>query len=257
MTTGACDKLNSVSSYDTPKVPPLGPSGPQYQVIAAKLRHQILSGQLTVDDALPAEHDIARQHGVSRMTARHAVTLLVNQGLLRREQGRGTFVTERKVVRGLSSVTGLGEDLNREGLAPGGKVLSLVQRPATRQETTRLELPPARNVWHLTRSRTAEGVTLALQVVVIPVDVVPDVDTLDLQQGSLYGQLRNRGLPLIAARQRIEAITSAEVAQLLGLSEDVAFLRVTRLSRTTDQRPIELLVSYFVGDVYAYDVELS
>lgn len=257
MRTGVCDKLGSVNSYASPEVPPLGTSGPQYQMIAVKLRHQILSGQLTMDEALPAEHEIARQHGVSRLTARHAVTLLVNQGLLRREQGRGTFVTERKVVRGLSSVTGLGEDLNREGLAPGGKVLSLDQRPATRQETTRLEQPPARNVWHLTRSRTADEVTLALQVVVIPVDVVPDLDTFDLQQGSLYAQLRNRGLPLISARQRIEAITSAEVAQRLGVSTNVAFLRVTRLSRTTDQRPIELLVSYFVGDVYAYDVELT
>lgn len=257
MTRRVCDRFNSVNSIDTPEVTPLVASAPQYQMIAAKLRHQILAGELTMDDALPAEHEIARQHGVSRMTARHAVTLLVNQGLLRREQGRGTFVTERKVVRGLSSVTGLREDLEREGLAPGGKVLTLQQRPATRHETTRLEIPPARDVWHLVRSRTADEVTIALQVVVIPVDLVPDLDTLDLQQGSLYRQLRERGLPLTSARQRIEAINSQEVAHQLGVGEDVAFLRVTRLSRAPDRRPIELLVSYFVGDVYAYDVELT
>lgn len=246
-----------MTTLGPPQDAPVGPGAPRYQLIAAQLRHRILSGELSEGDVLPAEHHIAHQHAVSRMTARHAVTLLVNQGLLRREQGRGTFVTGRKVVRGLSSVVGLREDLEREGLAPGGDVLSLRQRPATRHETTRLELPPARMVWDLVRSRTADNVTIALQVVVIPVDVVPDLDTLDLQQGSLYGQLRDRGLPLTSARQRIEAINSREVARRLGVSEDVAFLKVTRLLRTPDRRPIEILVSYFVGDVYAYDVELT
>lgn len=246
-----------VTSIDHPGLPPAALTAPQYRLIAAELRHQILSGALNVGDAIPAEHQIARQHGVSRMTARQAVTQLVNHGLLRREQGRGTFVTEHKVVRGLSSVTGLGEDLQREGLAPGGQVLSLQRRPATREETTRLELPRARDVWHLVRSRTADEVTIALQVVIIPVDLVPDLDTLDLQQGSLYGQLRERGLPLTSARQRIEAVNAPEVANLLAVPEDTAFLRVTRLSRTAERRPIELLVSHFVGDVYAYDVDLT
>jgi GntR family transcriptional regulator len=246
-----------MSSIDDSGSAPVTLTAPQYRLIAAELRHQILAGDLVVGDAIPAEHEIARRHGVSRMTARHAVTQLVDQGLLRREQGRGTFVTERKVVRGLSSVTGLREDLEREGLAPGAKVLSLERRRATREEAGRLELPRAREVWHMVRSRTADGVTIALQIVIIPVDLVPDLDTFDLQQGSLYGQLRDRELPLVRARQRIEAVNAPDVAAQLGVGEETAFLRVRRLSRAPDRRPVELLVSYFVGDVYAYDVELD
>lgn len=230
---------------------------PRYRSIAADLRHRILAGELAVGEVIPPEHELARQHGVSRMTARQAVTLLVDQGLLRREQGRGTFVTQRKLVRGLSSVSGLREDLEREGLTPGGEVLSVERRAGTPDELARLDLPRGRDVWHMVRSRTADGVPIALQVVVIPVEIVPDLDTMDLQQGSLYGQLRQRGLPLTFARQRIEAINAPEVAIQLGVPEDTAFLRVTRVSRAPDRRAVELLVSYFVGDNYAYDVDLT
>lgn len=246
----------TVRNMDEQSGPTVALGSPQYQVIAAHLRHQILAGEVQVGAAIPAEHEIARQHGVSRMTARQAVTQLVNQGLLRREQGRGTFVTEGKVVRGLSSVAGLREDLVREGLAPGGTVLSLGRRTATREEATKLDLPPNAEVWHLVRSRTADGVTIALQVVVIPVKLVPQLEAMDLNRGSLYGQLRDLGMPLVSARQRIEAVTAPEVANQLGVREDVAFLRVTRLSRGPGEQPVELLVSYFVGEVYAYDVDL-
>lgn len=250
-------RLTGMTSVDHPRSSPMELAGPQYRLIAADLRHQILAGELKVGDSIPSEQELARRHGVSRMTARHAVSQLVQQGLLRREQGRGTFVTAHKVVRGLSSVAGLREDLEREGLSSGARVISLESRPATAEETSRLELRRGRDVWHVVRSRTADGVTIALQVVVIPVDLVPDLDAMDLLQGSLYAQLRQRGLPLTSARQRIEAVTDETVCELLDVPAGTAFLRVTRLSSGPDRKPVELLVSYFVGEVYAYDVELS
>lgn len=232
-----------MTSTGFPPAPQPDLTTPRYRSIAVGLRHRILAGDVAVGEAIPPEHELARQHGVCRMTARHAVTLLVDRGLLRREQGRGTFVTQRKIVRALSSVSGLFEDLAREVLAPGGQVLSLQRKPGTPEESTRLDIPRGRDVWHLVRSRTADNVPIALQVVVIPVEVVPVLDTIDLQRGSLYGQLRERGLPLTFARQRIEAINAAEVALQLGVPAETAFLRVTRVSRAPDHRPVELLVS--------------
>ncbi|MFC7405657.1 GntR family transcriptional regulator [Georgenia alba] len=232
-------------------------TGPLYRVIAARLRHKILSGELAVGDVVPSEQELCREHGVSRMTARQAVTELVNQGLLRREQGRGTFVTERKLVRGLSSVSGLREDLEREGLHPGGKVLSLERRRATRDEATRLHLSRASDVWRLVRSRTADEVVLGLQIAVLPVHLAPDLDTWDLDHGSLYRELRARGLPLTWARQRIEAVVDPEVSDQLELPAETAYLRVSRISLGPERLPVELLVSYFVGSSYAYDVELT
>ena len=68
---------------------------PLYQQLQRALREAIDRGLLGPDDALPPERDLAIEFGVSRITVRKAIDGLVNEGLLMRRQGSGTFVRGR------------------------------------------------------------------------------------------------------------------------------------------------------------------
>jgi GntR family transcriptional regulator len=63
---------------------------PLYEQLAAVLRAQIASGEIT--DMLPSESYLQQQHGVSRGTVRRAIEILVNEGLVFTIRARGTFV---------------------------------------------------------------------------------------------------------------------------------------------------------------------
>lgn len=67
---------------------------PQYSRIASLTRHKIVSGQFSAGDKLPSEDDLVRQFKVSKITIRKAHSILQQEGLLIRTQGKGTFVAE-------------------------------------------------------------------------------------------------------------------------------------------------------------------
>jgi GntR family transcriptional regulator len=91
-----------------------GDHRPLYQQLERALREAIESGQLAPDDALPPERDLAADFGVSRITVRKAVDGLVQEGLLVRRQGSGTFVRVR-VEKNFSKLTSFSEDMRARG----------------------------------------------------------------------------------------------------------------------------------------------
>jgi GntR family transcriptional regulator len=65
---------------------------PPYVQVARGVRERIVSGEYRAGDRLPSEAELCELYGVSRMTARRAVTLLSQDGVVFTENGRGTFV---------------------------------------------------------------------------------------------------------------------------------------------------------------------
>lgn len=78
---------------------------PAYQQIADDIRQRILDGALRAGDRLPTEVDLMAEYGVSRIVVRGAVELLSNEGLVKKEQGRGTFVRDQRPRNAASRVT--------------------------------------------------------------------------------------------------------------------------------------------------------
>lgn len=74
-------------------------SSPVYIQIHNQLRQNIEDGEWKVGDKIPAERELANDFGVSRMTLRQAIQALVDEGILERRVGSGTFVANRKVPR--------------------------------------------------------------------------------------------------------------------------------------------------------------
>ena len=103
---------------------------PRYYQLREVLREQILSGQWNADKRLPSERELSEQYGLSRMMVRQSVSELVKEGLLYREQGKGTFVARPKITQQLLRLTGFTEDIRARSQKPTTKVLSAEMWPA-------------------------------------------------------------------------------------------------------------------------------
>ena len=98
---------------------------PQYRQVAAELERAIAAGGLRPHDRLASERAIAERHGLSRMTARQAVELLVRRGTVYRRPGSGTFVSPPRVVHTLQRLAGFSEQMRAQGIVPTARVLEM------------------------------------------------------------------------------------------------------------------------------------
>lgn len=83
------------------------PGQAKYAQLKAHLKEEIFMGRLGSGDKIPSENELSSSLGMSRHTVRRAISLLVNDGILYTEHGRGTFVRDRSIRRGESRNIGV------------------------------------------------------------------------------------------------------------------------------------------------------
>jgi len=190
------------------------------------LRSQV-THELGVGDAIPSERLLCERFGVSRMTVRQAVDALVVEGLLEREQGRGTFVAPTRMDLEVR-LASFGQEMRRRGMEPSSKVLAAEEVTVTPDIADALELLPGEQVFYLHRIRYADGEPMAIEQTWLPSRLTPGL----LDDGapeSVYGELRRRGLEPDWGEDTVAATeVDAQDAELLGLRTGKAVLRLTR-----------------------------
>src|SRR5258708_22305788 len=137
---------------------PLVPGGPVplYQQLSALLREEIRRGRYGPLDRLPSEHELVREHAISRITARQALVELERAGLVFRRQGRGSFVARQAVVQPLTRLTGLAEATSGQGLSSTSRVLRKAMVRATTAAARRLGVPPGSSIFEMRRLRLVD-----------------------------------------------------------------------------------------------------
>lgn len=234
---------------------------PAYLRLAEDLRAAIGRGDYPVGRQLPTESTLASELDLSRQTVRRAFLDLVNDGLVERIPGRGTFVTDRKprYLRQFGSV----EDLM--GLA-ADTTITLV-RPLARgveiAAAARLGLDD--DVVHsLAYLRSHDRTPFAWTTVWLPPRVAQlvagaeELTTPGDYAATVIGILDTSLDPPVAeARQTITAIAAdREVAERLGCPEGAPVLRIDRLFLDAEEVPVELSIGYFLPDQYTYRISL-
>jgi len=187
----------------------------------------LVTHELAVGDAIPSERLLCERFGVSRMTVRQAVDALVVEGLLQREQGRGTFVAPVKMDLEVR-LASFGEEMHRRGMEPSSQVLAAEEVAATPDIADALDLLPGEQVFYLRRVRYADGDPMAIEQSWLPVRLAPGFFD-DGAPASIYGELRRRGLEPDWGEDTVAATeVDAPDAELLGLRVGQAVLRLSR-----------------------------
>mgnify|MGYP001166138963 FL=1 len=227
---------------------------PRYFQLKEIMREQIRSGDWKPGDLIPSERELGETYGISRMTARQAITELVNEGLLYREQGKGTFVSQHKITQQLIRLTGFTEDIRTRGQRPGTKVLSAQMYPADETTAERLRIKAGDMLFRLQRLRLADGEPLAIELSLISFKGCERLLEEDLENNSLYRALETKyGLPPMEAEQELEAgLAGNEEAQLLKIPVGSAVLFTRRTTYTERNQPIEYAKSVYRGNKYTF-----
>jgi len=232
---------------------------PMYFQLKELLREKIASGEWTPGDMVPSERELSEQYHISRMTARQALSELATEGLLRREQGRGTFVARPKIEHGLTRLTGFTEDIRARGMQPGARVvrLELIKPPLLAMRA--LQIPPEENIVLLERLRLAGGEPIALETCHLHFGGVERLLYEDFENNSLYLILSERyQITPARAEQKIGAdLCSKREQKFLKIGEGAPVLRNKRITFDQWGRPFEYTESAYRADRYVFQAELN
>lgn len=235
------------------KSAPAHTHSPIYMKLAQELRQQIIDGRFLAGEALPSERDLCELMGASRVTIRKAFELLIEEGMLSRRQGSGTYVTPRIQAPG-SFLTSFSEDAEARGETTSTLWMTKTEDVANDEEALLLELGTGTRVLRLSRVRMAGGEPLAIENAVVPAEMLPPPGELG---NSLYKAFAERGNRPVSGQQKIRAaLAGPSEAKLLGVDEGTEILRIQRLTRRADGRPVELTRSAYRGERYEFVSEL-
>lgn len=226
---------------------------PIYHQLEEYIKQQIENGVLAEESVIPSEREFAERFQISRMTVRQAINNLVSEGYLKRQKGRGTFVTKKKVEQELQGMTSFTEDMLSRGMNPSSILLSFQIIPADKKSALALRIDEADSVYKIKRIRLADGAPMALETAYIPVEIVPGL-TEENSNLSLYHYIEeNLALSISEATQEIEASTADSFdAETLEINIGDPILLIERISYLQEGIPFELVKSTFRADRYRF-----
>ncbi len=230
---------------------------PLYLQVREKLREEL--SHMEPGQAIPTERELESRFGVSRMTIREAVDDLVVEGLLVRQQGRGTFVQKPKLTHELSTITSWTEQLEALGYTPRTSQLWIEEIEAPERAAFALHLAKAERVFKIRRVRLASQEPITLMVNYLPSRLVPGLPEKMARHESLYEVLEKEyGLAPTSAVDTVECRSSThEEAQQLKIEPWAPVICVTRIGYLEGGRPLELAQAVSRADRYQYRVTLQ
>ncbi|ANY11874.1 GntR family transcriptional regulator [Leuconostoc lactis] len=228
------------------------PATPRYIQIHNQIKARIEAGEWQSHKRLPAERELAAAFNVSRMTLRQAVQTLVDEGLLERKVGSGTYVAEQKVSERALGMTSFTELMAATGRVARTKTVSYKVTSPSASEMTRLQLTQNDEVIVMERLRMGDDEPILLERTTVPAKLVTNFSKHDLTE-SLYVTLGKAGVQPGRAEQTISAsLANERLAELLQIKRGDAMLTVRQVSFDQNDRPFEYVRSYYVGERFEF-----
>jgi len=228
---------------------------PIYYLIQQNLVELIDLGLLKADDSLPSERDLSQYYGVTRMTVRQAIDTLVQKGLVYKQHGVGTFISEQKPVKDfVPTVMGFSSRMREAGLSPSSQLIDRTVITPTPLIAHRLQIPQQSQVIALKRLRMVNDEALMVETSYLPYEQYPAVMTADLAGQSLYKFLEEQyQVSVDEAEQTLEpTLMSDGEAALFGMEAAQPAMLVRVLAFSAERRPIEFSKSVVRGDRCRY-----
>jgi GntR family transcriptional regulator len=228
-----------------------GLNKPIYLQIQEYLAELILSGQMPPEAKLPSERELSQSLDVSRMTVRRSITELVNEGLLERRHGSGTYVAKPRITYNARELLSYVKAMQTRGISTTSQLLEFSQAPASRRLADRLEIEIGDALYLVSILRLANRTPFVVERYYFPANRLPNLEEYDLEKTNI-NDLINAGYNLAFGKvsQSIEAVAASDnIAQQLRVDEGFPLLVITKTIRgKADGKPIEFAQDYLRSD---------
>jgi GntR family transcriptional regulator len=226
-------------------------SVPRHVAIAQDLREAIRTGELPPGAPLPSEAQLSDRYAVSRGTVRHALAALRAEGLIVGGRGRAPVVRRTGMAQSFDQLVSFSVWATRLGHVPSARTLELARRPADAETAGQLDLEPGASVFQYTRLRLLDGEPVMVERTAMIESVGRLLLDCDLDSGSIYEQLGERGVQFSEAHQTIAAIAAGgQDATLLGIPRRSPLLQVRRRALDPEGRALEWARDHYRGDAF-------
>ncbi len=233
---------------------------PLYVQLEELIRNKIEDGEWMPHTAIPSESEMNRLFNVSRMTIRSACSQLVQEGLLYRVPGKGTFVADPKIMTETLAYIGFREQLERMGYEISTELLFVGEKKASHGVARRLQCNVDSSILEIERLRFIKGEPISLHYSYIPYELCANLGERSLEEEQLcvilereYGLKRNRII------ETLESVTATEKeSNLFNVNQGYPLLVLEDVLYDKEDVPFEYS-RCFPGDKIKlkYDISLG
>jgi len=234
-------------------------SSPLHRTVFAAIQEKIFSGEWSEGSLMPTEAELCTLFGVSRITVRRALDDLARLGLVKKIQGKGTFV-RRTLLRSGDANIGFLDAMSERGVKVTSRLLLNTAEIASGGIAAMLRLSTEGKqlleVWHFRRLRSVDGVPMAIMSTFVPRELGDAMQKFNLESESFYGlYARILGSPIARTEGTVTAITpDQETCDLLEVPKGSAHLWYKSIAYLADGRVAEACFSIFNASRYEFSV---
>ncbi|WP_010281137.1 GntR family transcriptional regulator [Bacillus timonensis] len=232
---------------------------PFYKQLKEKIIEDIEVGKLKHGDKLPSERDLAEQYGISRMTARHTLSVLEREGLVERRVGAGTFVSNNKIQMDFITFNSFTNDMLGKGLTPSTQVLSMGHMEATPLLAEKLQIPMGMELFTVKRLRLVDDRPISIEESFIPEEYCSNIKDYITNDISLYNILENEyGIKLVKAKEYMRVTYSEDhESKLLRIRSESPCIFREAVAFDRNNKEIEFSTSLTRSDIVKFYSELN
>lgn len=230
---------------------------PLYLQIKESIKSAILNEHLKDNDQLPTEEAICSFYNVSRPVVRQAYQELINEGLISRRQGQGTFVTRKYVFTNLPFNPNYNEFLNSKGIIPESLILSMTQLKA-KDLMGIYPFPPELGwIYVIKRIRKGNGVPLMLEIFYWPELSFPKLEDHIHDDVVTSKVWRNYNIPVGHMKTELTSeVISDVLAHILSVEYNSAVFHFKFIHTNDVGQFVSFKEAYFPGERHQIESEL-
>lgn len=252
---------NILMDQENDLIPILDFSGKEqlYRQLYDILFQDIVNGAYAVGDLIPSESELMRQYGVSRATARKAMEMLANNGMISKRRGVGSEVISSRPSSSLSHVTSFIKKNVDDRVVAEKRLIDATLLPADADVAQVLKIDEGVPVYRLRRIRFSGDEPFYLEINHFEQSFLPHAIERDFSRESLRAYIADElGIQWSRATQEIRAVPAdAEQAMFLGVQQGDPLLYIKRVSYDANNVPREFVKTYYRADLYHLEVELD
>lgn len=231
---------------------------PRYYQVYVVLQQRIREGEWVTEAPMPTEQEFAVTFGVSRVTIRKALNMLEEEKLILRQQGRGTFALPPPRNNNRANFSGFLESIVDVELRTKVRVLTFDKVALPEDVAELLDCARGATGLKIVRVRSDNDAPFSFTVCYVP---EPEADLITqelLGNRTVLSTLAAAGVVAATAEQRLSAtVADVDIARHLRIEVSAPLIKLTRIVRNEDRRPIELIRALYRPDKYEYRVNLS
>jgi len=229
-----------------------------YIQVYNEIKSNIDNGIWKEGSQIPTEHELMKEFNVSRDTIRKALSKLLQEGYIRRQAGKGTFIRSNKSRYKLTRLESFTEQMKARGLYPSSEIIEKSLIIPSKYIRSYLELEDNEEVYKIARLRLADSEPMSYEIAYIPRKLCPNMDEKIDNETSLYKLYEEEyNHEMEYGEVSIEAeIAPEKIAKILKLSSPSAILKMRSTVFLKNKKPLYFVEAYYIGEKYVFTANM-